>query len=721
MCLLRGKKTKPYATKENRRSMTHPSVQIQIASEDVPSVPCWFGEVAIIAQLFTTSGLLQTIERQVRFARPRFGTYEVIDFVAVLIGYVVSAEPTLLAFYERLTPFASPFMALFGRKTLPHRSTLSRFLAALDQPTVEALRALFLEDLVGRTGQTFPPGGLWDRQGQHWLVVDVDGTKQAARQRALPSVAELPPPHRRFDRVCAPAYLGRKRGQVARTRTTVLQAHSHHWLGTFSGAGNGDYRGELARACQAIISYAGWLCMPLSHILVRLDGLYGTGAVLIEFLSCGVGVIVRCKEYGLLDLPAVAARLHLPPDQHTTHPESGARRALFDCPDIALQPTGPRVRLIIATHPATSPTKPPVGVLRGETVYELFLTTAPRVAFTCGDVLDQYLHRGSFETVLSDEDVEQDPDRWCSRTACGQEFWQIMNQWLWNLRLELGQHLSPSPMRLTEFAPALAAEPAPEPTAEKASAPTGEPTAEKVSAPTAEPSAEQASQPLVFGPARWARRSWTSGFAGSDFVPQPDGTLRCPAGHPLTVQERRPERNGSVRMVYGARITHCRPCPLREQCQEATTTRKPRQVSAVVWPIESCASPPALPPPQAVEACSACLGKSPPVLPPPQLAFNPILWGDWPRCHIRRQWIRLLRTQTVTLTCGSANFAEPQEEETEHAHYQTRAHRAHWRLSWHERMARNARLSTASPLEVTLHGLPAIFAQSFGLDVVTAA
>ena len=211
--------------------MTHPSVHLQISSEDVPSVPCWFGEVAIVAQVFSTSGVLKSIEEQVHFARARFGTYEVVDFVAVLIGYVVSAEPTLLAFYERLLPFASAFMALFGRKNLPHRSTLSRFLAALDQPTVEALRALFLEDVVVRTQQTFAPGGLWDRLGQHWLVVDVDGTKQAARQRALPSLAELPAPHRRFERVCAPAYLGRKRGEVARTRTTVLQAHSRHWLG----------------------------------------------------------------------------------------------------------------------------------------------------------------------------------------------------------------------------------------------------------------------------------------------------------------------------------------------------------------------------------------------------------------------------------------------------------------------------------------------------------
>src|SRR5438132_12781773 len=146
--------------------MIHPSVHLQIASEDRPSVPHWLSEVAIVAQVLTTSGVLKNIEEQVRVARARFGTYELVDFVAVLIGYAVSAEPSLLAFYERLQPFASAFMALFGRKSLPHRATLSRYLAALDQPTIEALRSLFLDDLVLRAVQTFPPGGLWDRQGQ---------------------------------------------------------------------------------------------------------------------------------------------------------------------------------------------------------------------------------------------------------------------------------------------------------------------------------------------------------------------------------------------------------------------------------------------------------------------------------------------------------------------------------------------------------------------------
>ncbi len=198
--------------------MTHTSVTIQITPEAMPSTPSWFGEVAAFAQVLKHIGRQTAIEEHVRFARSRFGLYDTIDFVVALIGYVVSGEPTLKAFYERLLPFAPPFMALFGRSNLPHRSTLSRFLAALDQPPVEALRTLFQEDLGARSTFASPPSGLFDRAGKHWIVVDVDGTRQAARQRALPQTESLPAPHRRFDQVCAPGYQGRKRGEVVRTR-----------------------------------------------------------------------------------------------------------------------------------------------------------------------------------------------------------------------------------------------------------------------------------------------------------------------------------------------------------------------------------------------------------------------------------------------------------------------------------------------------------------------
>jgi hypothetical protein len=146
-------------------------------------------------------------------------------------------------------------MALFGRKRLPDRCTLSRYLAALDQPTVEALRALFLDDVVLRTAQTFPAFRVVGSSrialaGRRCGWYQTSRTAPSTARASLSSCSSSP----LMPCVCAPAYLGRKRGEVARTRTPVLQAHSHHWSGSFGGSGNGDYCAELARACEAIIS-----------------------------------------------------------------------------------------------------------------------------------------------------------------------------------------------------------------------------------------------------------------------------------------------------------------------------------------------------------------------------------------------------------------------------------------------------------------------------------
>src|SRR5260221_755265 len=118
-------------------SIADSSVTIQTSSQSVPATPCWLGEVSLIAHYLRHQGVLSAIEKRVRFARRRFGHYDLIDFAVVLLGYAISGERTLEAFYERVQPFANTFMALFGREHLPHRSTLSRFLAALDQVSVE--------------------------------------------------------------------------------------------------------------------------------------------------------------------------------------------------------------------------------------------------------------------------------------------------------------------------------------------------------------------------------------------------------------------------------------------------------------------------------------------------------------------------------------------------------------------------------------------------------
>jgi hypothetical protein len=237
-------------------SIADGSVIIQTSSESVPSPPSWFGEVVLMAAYLRKQGVLTKISERVRFARRRFGRDVVIDFLAVLFGYAISGERTLEAFYERLPPFAVPFMALFDRDQLPARSTLSRFLAALTEAPVEALRTLFLDDLESRPlSPNTQTGSLLDRAGNTWVVFDLDGTREAARQRALPQTDGLPPAFRRLDEVCAPGYTGRKRGQVVRTRTVISQAHNFQWLGSFGNRGNGRYRTELRQGLAAITRY----------------------------------------------------------------------------------------------------------------------------------------------------------------------------------------------------------------------------------------------------------------------------------------------------------------------------------------------------------------------------------------------------------------------------------------------------------------------------------
>jgi hypothetical protein len=110
--------------------------------------------------------------------------------------------------------------------------------------------------------------------------------------------------------------------------------------------------------------------------------------------------------------------------------------------------------------------------------------------------------------VLADEDVEEVTPRWCSHSACGQELWQIACQWVWNLRLTLGQTMQGDQPREMEWAAASAAPPflVPE---------------------------ESSSQEYGPGPQAAAFGRASGRFGADAFVLQEDGTLRCPAGASL--------------------------------------------------------------------------------------------------------------------------------------------------------------------------------------------
>jgi hypothetical protein len=430
----------------------------------------------------------------------------------------------------------------------------------------------------------------------------------------------------------------------------VSQAHSYQWLGSFGNPGNGQYRDELRRGLSAIKRDLETHQLTKEDILVRLDGQYGTGAVLADLAGCLF--VTRGKDYTVLDHPLVQTRLHLPADQQFSRPESGLVRQLYDCSDVPVGKGGVRCRVVVATHPAGE-TKSRIGRTRSGLVYELFFSNLPQDAFTASDVLALYLHRGSFEPQLADEDQELDPDRWCSHSPAGQEAWQIVSQWVWNLRLELGHRLEPAALRTTEFAPA-------------------------VSQPDQQQSPDQGyGKPVVGG-------AWKAGcFTGSDFALQPDGTVRCPSGKFLLAQERRREPGGNLRIVYEARIGDCRSCQLRARCQGyGKHTQHPRRMSVLLHPLH--------------------------------VGSAPLLWKDWGRRLHRRACMQLLRHQRVEVTLPQAPAASQNGPALP---IFSRAQRAHTRLTFQERLARNARAPTAPHPFIMLFGMPDDFAAFVGLAI----
>jgi hypothetical protein len=106
-------------------------------------------------------------------------------------------------------------------------------------------------------------------------------------------------------------------------------------------------------------------------------------------------------------------------------------------------------------------------------------------------------------------------------------------------------------------------------------------------------------------------------------------------------------------------------------------------------------------------------------LPSPLLGPFPILWNEWPRCHIRRQWMHVIRSETVEVAMEAISMQG--QTETLDEHVCTRAERAHWRLAWEQRLVRNARPATAPSVTITLHGLPASLALTYGFDLLLAA
>lgn len=644
------------------------TVSVHTTPESARTPPPWLAEAVLFLQAARDGGLLQQIRQGVRVSRGRMGLFEVCDFFLVLVVYSVSGEATLLSLYAAWSPCAAVLFALWSRNHVPARCTLSRFLCAMTKEAAEALREVVFTDLCqhGLSGPEL--GGLRDRHGRQHIVLDVDGTRQAARQRQLVHDDAHPTVRRRLGVLCAPGYTGRKRGEVVRTRTTVQQAHTREWLGTFGAAGNGDGFGDLERACQFAARYLSARGLEPAQGMMRTDGQYGYVRGVETVVRHGLGYLMRSADYRLLDDSRVQKLLSGPAQDIFVQPDTGTVREVFDIGFLSWQAGQGsslcvRTRLLVTRRPLAPGQKPSVGLRVGEGALELFVSDRNEADFSAKDLLGLYFARGGFEQTLSEEDREQDPDRWTSGHPAGQEAWQLLSQWVWNLRLRLGACAKDHPVRRTLFA--------------EAKSPVG--AAPPSPAGQVAPS-ETKEQLCQIAP---AQGRGAGKFAAADFTWAPDGSLCCPAGKMLHPQEQAP-RGPRLRVRYAANAADCAPCSLAPDCRGTHASQKlGRRVS--VWFTDSMTPEPA--------ALSA-----PPLRPPIVIGPESVFWDDVPATSLRNLCRLQVRAHKVLLPTPPPLLPAPPL---------TRAQRAHRRLDWQTRLARNAHPPRTQPWQVDLFGIPA--------------
>jgi hypothetical protein len=301
-------------------------------------------------------------------------------------------------------------------------------------------------------------------------------------------------------------------------------------------------------------------------------------------------------------------------------------------------------RVVVATHPAPKK-KSPVGITRADIVYELFFTNLPQQAFTAVDVVELYLHRGAFEPTLADEDREQDPDRWCSHSACGQEaqagWWHNgsgISASNWGIPSNPRSYARPSLLLL--FHRHRHTRHLPQGMFLQRWAPHGKRVASRATISRSNPtgrSAVQQTKSFVF------KSSAGKSMAASAWSTEPASAVVVPAKLARTV-----------------------PVEWQRHCQAT-----PGECAVASAPGGFC---------PAADS------------------------RDWSRREHRRTCIQLVRHQRIEMSLSPSADTPPTAEVI-----LSRAKREHARLCWQERLARNARPPAVGQVTITLFGVPDAF------------
>jgi hypothetical protein len=568
-------------------------------------------------------------------------------------------------------------------------------------------------------------GGLDDRRGTKFLCFDIDGTRQAVIQRSVPRGESYVGGKRRATQAVAPGYTGRRRGDAVRTRITVQQAHTSEWLGVFGAAGNGSLETLMEPVLRTVSKYLASRMWPMARTLLRFDGEHGRFPEVHRLVNSGMGFVVRGVVYSLLNDSRIRSALAAGTTVSLTHPDTGVTRQLFDVPGVVWKSGDKQctVRVIVARGP--KPDRPVrIGKLIGEHVYELFVTTAEPECFHAADIVSMYLHRGQFEATLAQEDREVPADHWLSYSPHGQEIWQIVCQWVWNLDLWLGlasQQSTSVIVRSTDFTPRVDVLGEAVCVSDLNETPDVDHQEDGTVSSGAEVEEPTPSHSATITPAQAPSESPSDALT---FRRDQDGTMRCPTGQPMRLVETRKLKGSILRQRLQADSATCGACSLRAPCRGANAEsiggrrinvapeqtrvdlhRASRRVIHDRSPIV---------PPSQTDPVTALTPGVPLATTVPAAANTSIRWYDLPAREIRTHIQHGLESLFVqVLPQAPTQIARPVQTEPE------RDQRAHRRHHWLWSISRNALPLDQPRNPIRIHGLPPNLASALRISVRT--
>ncbi len=494
---------------------------------------------------------------------------------------------------------------------------------------------------------------------------------------------------------------------------TVQLRHTSEWLGTFGEPGNGDANAAVERVCQVVTAYLKAHDLPLALGVVRLDGEHGWLHRIARIVDHGLGYLVRCCDYKILKSPILAAALAAGAIARMTHEDTGVVRELFDLPAYpwkTLRGGVRSTRLVVARRRVPMDVKVTVGKRVGEWVYEMIATDRTASEWDAAQVFALYLERGAFERTLGEEDRELPTDRWVSYRENGEEVWQILCQWIWNLRLwrgvealgavpdrdvvdTLAEAIEGESVTLSETELVFVSDAIVEPAVEASVEPAVEASVEPAVEASVEPAVEAQVVAVPFGSGAFRQRSAL--------------LVVCPSGVEMHASERVHLAKES-RIRYAAPGAKCAECEWSMACRGSTA--KEARGRRITMRDGSSAAPPLASQPSADPVMSSAHARD--VAPRWEARWEATpLWHETLRgAALRRYLPKLLAGQRVRCDVIERPSQPPPPSR--------RSQRAKRRTRWHERWSRN--LLTTRVCTITLPGIHAELAKVVDLPTVRA-